>query len=57
MMTQHDKELVKRADRMSCDQIDDADLESLCETEEGREEVHRIRSRKWHLEEFACGME
>lgn len=47
-MSEHDKQLVDQAMNMRWEDID----ESLAETEEGREAVHRIMMRKYHREEY-----
>lgn len=56
-MTSNDITLIEAAKYLTCDQIDEQQLEEQCDTEEARNAIHDIRTRKWHYEEFACGME
>lgn len=51
-MTEHDKRLLEEARHLRWEDID----ESKAETEEGREELHRIIMSKYHRDEYKAGM-
>ena len=51
-MTEHDKILIENAKRMRWEDIE----ESAAETSDGRAALHSLRIRKYHRDEYECGM-
>ena len=52
LLTPKDREAIQKAIYARWEDID----ENSAETDAGREEIHRIRTRKYHDAEFSAGM-
>ena len=51
-MNEHDRKLIEWAKKQSWEDLD----ESMAETEEGKRRLHTIIMRKYHIDEYECGI-
>lgn len=53
---QHDLQIIAEARKLSFCDGGWEELQDKCMTETARSEIHNIEMRKYHREEYACGM-
>lgn len=51
-MNEHDEKLLQWAKKQRWEDLD----ESMAETEEGKRRLHTIIMRKYHIDEYECGI-
>ena len=51
-MNEHDEKLLQWAKKQNWEDLD----ESMAETEEGKRRLHTIIMRKYHIDEYECGI-
>ena len=51
-MNEHDRKLIEWAEKQCFEDLD----ESMAETEEGKRKLHIIIMKKYHADEYSCGI-
>lgn len=52
----HDMQIINQARSLYWDEVGWDELKGECMTDAARSEIHTIQMRKYHNEEYACGM-